>query len=343
MKAAAKIVHLPRRAKHGRHPRWNAAVARLDARVAEIERRLDRRLDRFDRRYRRLALPKRIRNAAAVSLLLHLFIIFGVTFTMPDMAHFDAKPTLEVVLVNSQSKASPTQADALAQHNLDGGGNTDEKRRAQSPLPVLPDQKTDADVKLALKRVDHLEREAKQLIAKVQSDRTPVDVAPTPSKAPPEPPSEATPAPDASELVKRSIEIARLDAKIGRDWDAYQQRPRRMYVGARTREYRFARYIEDWRLKVQRVGELNYPQAARDQRIYGTLVLTIGIRGDGTVESIDINRPSGSRILDDAARRIVQLAAPYAPVPADITKDFDVLHITRTWTFTPADRFLSGD
>ena len=336
-KPAAKIVHLPRRAKHARHPRWDAAVARLDARMADVERRLAR----LDRRYRRLAVPARMRNALVVSILLHLFIILGVTFKMPDPSHLEPNlETLEVVLVNAKSQAKPLVADALAQHNLDGGGNTDDKRRAQSPLPVLPDQQSDADVKLALKRVERLEREARQLMTQKHAQRA-VDVAPTPSKAPPQPEAEAVVAPDATDILRRSVEIARLEAKISRDWDAYQQRPRRKFLGARTQEFRFARYIEDWRQKIERVGEMNYPQAARDQRVHGSLIVTVAIRADGTVEQVDITRPSGFRILDDAARRIVQLAAPFAPLPPEITRDVDILHITRTWTFTPADRFVS--
>jgi protein TonB len=204
----------------------------------------------------------------------------------------------------------------------------------------MPDQKTDADVKLALKKVERLEREARQLMTQKHSP-TPMDVAPTPSKAPPQPEAEAVVAPDSADIMRRSVEIARLEAKISRDWDSYQQRPRRKFVGARTQEFRFARYVEDWRQKVERVGELNYPQAARDQRIYGKLVVTVAIKPDGTVEKIDIDRSSGFKILDDAARNIVQLAAPYSAFPPDIAKDVDVLHITRTWLFTRSDRFLS--
>ena len=140
------------------------------------------------------------------------------------------------------------------------------------------------------------------------------------------------------ELMERALEIARLEAQISKDWDAYQKRPRRRFVGARTQEFRFARYIEDWRQKIERIGTLNYPEAAKNQKIYGSLQLTVSIKPDGTVDMIEINRSSGQKILDDAARRIVQLAAPYAAFPADIAKDTDILSITRTWTFTRADQ-----
>ena len=93
--------------------------------------------------------------------------------------------------------------------------------------------------------------------------------------------------------MQRSMEIARLEAKISRDWDAYQQRPRRRFIGSRTQEYRFARYVEDWRQKIERIGDLNYPQGARDQRLHGRLVVTVAIKADGTVESVDINSAFG--------------------------------------------------
>jgi protein TonB len=137
------------------------------------------------------------------------------------------------------------------------------------------------------------------------------------------------------------MEIARLEAQIAREWESYQQRPRRRFIGARAQEFRFAQYIENWRAKVERVGEVNYPQAARDQRIYGTLVVTVSIKSDGSLEAVEINRPSGQRVLDAAALRIVRLAAPFAPFPADIARDTDILSITRTWIFTRSDQLVT--
>ncbi|MEA3155270.1 MAG: periplasmic protein TonB [Betaproteobacteria bacterium] len=340
LKPSPNVIAFPRRAKHVRHERWHAAVAALDTRLTGLERRLSG-AHGYDGTG---AGPIRIRTSFVISVLLHLAVIFGVGFAMPDRSHFenpDAK--LEVVLVNAKSKKAPVKADAMAQHNLDGGGNTDEKRRAQSPLPVVKEAQPQADVKLALRRVEQLEREARQLMTNKAQAQPQVESAVAAPKTPPAP----APDPDmqvlphASDLLHRSIEIARLEAKISRDWTAYQERPRRKFIGARTQEYRFARYIEDWRQKVERIGEINYPQAARDQKMSGSLVVTVAIRSDGTVEQVDINRPSGNKTLDEAARRIVQLSMPFAPFPADIAKDVDILHVTRTWTFTPADKFVS--
>jgi len=152
------------------------------------------------------------------------------------------------------------------------------------------------------------------------------------------PPAQTKTAPDATEIERQSLEIARLEAQFNKDWEVYQKYPRRRFVGARSQEYRFARYMEDWRQKIERVGTLNFPPAARDQGLYGSLQLTVSIRADGAVDSVEINRSSGHKILDDAAIRTVHLAAPYEPFPPDIAKDTDILSITRTWTITRSDQ-----
>jgi protein TonB len=327
-----KVVQLPRRAKHARHAPWQSAVGRLDDRVAELERSMEA----LDRRMVALGRNGRMQVSATTSLVIHAFLLFGLSFTLPDPSRFASEQPLEVTLVNSQSPTRPTKADALAQANLDGGGNTDAARRARSPLPVPNDPKDGADLTMAQKRVEQLEREAKQLMTQKNSKTTVATVPDTPQTK-----DEPVVAPNAVDIMNRSMEIARLEASIAREWDSYQQRPRRRFIGARTQEFRFARYVEDWRAKIERVGEVNYPQAARDQKMYGSLVVTVSIKSDGSLERVDINRSSGNRILDAAALRIVQLAAPYAPFPADIAKDTDVIGITRTWIFTRSDQFVS--
>jgi len=327
-----KVVPLRRRARHARHAPWAAAVARLDARVAELERSLAA----LDRRMTALGKHGRMQVAVALSVLFHAFIAFGVTFTMPDFSRLASQQPLEVTLVNAKSQTRPHKADALAQANLDGGGNTDAKRRATSPLPVPREAKKEADLAMAKKRVEILEREAKQLMTQAKA-KAAVPAVPDV----PQPKQEPDPAPSAIDIMNRSLEITRLEASIARDWQSYQQRPRRRFIGARTQEFRFARYIEDWRVKIERIGEINYPQAARDRKVYGSLVVTVSIKADGSLERVDINRSSGQRILDAAALRIVQLAAPFAAFPADIARDTDILSITRTWIFTRSDQFVA--
>ncbi len=272
--------------------------------------------------------------ALALSLVLHAFALFGIGYVLPNPRHSAnlLKP-LQVVLVNSKSKSRPAKADALAQSNLDGGGNTPQDRRAKSPLPTLADDRQFTPEQAA-RRVQQLEQEAVRLLAQIKSTHS-VAQEKTPKQQP------ASERMTGEDLVQRSLAIARLEAEISKDFDAYQKLPRRTFIGARTQEYRFAQYIEDWRIKVERVGNLNYPEAARQKRIFGSLQLTVSIRADGSVESVEVTRPSGQRILDAAAMRIVKLAAPYAPLPPDIRKDTDILSITRTWTFTSSDSLES--
>jgi protein TonB len=92
--------------------------------------------------------------------------------------------------------------------------------------------------------------------------------------------------------------------------------------------------MQAWVAKVERVGNLNYPDQARQRNLSGSLIMTVGIHIDGSIESITIQQPSGHDILDQAAQQIVQIAAPYAPLPPELTRNVDVLHITRTWKFS---------
>jgi protein TonB len=106
-----------------------------------------------------------------------------------------------------------------------------------------------------------------------------------------------------------------------------------------TSEYRYARYVEDWRAWVERIGNEHYPEEARG-RIYGTLRMTVVIGADGRLVHAAIDESSGSPVLDRAARHIVKLSAPFPPFPPEVARDTDVLEITRTWIFTN-DRFAT--
>jgi protein TonB len=141
--------------------------------------------------------------------------------------------------------------------------------------------------------------------------------------------------------VERNLEMERLEAQIRRQQQAYQERPRKKFIGARAEEYRFATYVDNWRQKVERVGNLNYPAEARARKIYGSLLLTVSIKADGEVETVEVERSSGHKLLDQAAVRIVRLSAPFDRFPDNIRRDTDIIHITRTWTFTRGDQVIA--
>lgn len=304
--------------------------------------------------------------ALIASALLHAGAIGFIHFTPPDLTLFqDKMPALDIVLVNAKTKEAPQQADALAQANLDRGGNTEEKRKAKTALPPprnKPQQTTarpDETVTLAARRdqveaeaarqdqrVAELERQTRELMTQLKSGPTVDDRPGGQQQTPPQPKQDqdqntAAPVIDRAALATTVADIARLEAQIAKQQDEYQKRPKRKFIGARTQEYRFATYVESWRQKVERIGNLNYPEAAKDQKLYGQLRMTVSIKADGAIEKIELNKSSGYAILDEAARRIVELAAPYAPFPEDIRRDTDILSITRTWTFTRQDSFAT--
>ncbi len=272
-------------------------------------------------------------GAIAVSVLLHAALL-AVHFRYPDALRWNsANQPLEVVLVNARTKEKPAHADALAQANLDRGGNTDEPRRAKTPLPVTRPHNPGRDLAQAQRRVHRLEERQRRLLAKATESR--LAVAPqTEHKAPAEQPKPQVTGRDLADL---SLAAMQLQAQIDRRIEEYQKRPRKKFIGARATEYRFAQYEEDWRQKIERIGTLNYPAEARG-KLYGNLRLTVTIRPDGSVQSVDLDRSSGLKVLDAAAFKIVRMASPFAAFPPDIRKDTDLLVITRTWFFGPGDK-----
>jgi periplasmic protein TonB len=275
-------------------------------------------------------------NAIGWSVLLHM-VVLAIHFSPFDVPRFDRNgPPLEVALVNAKTASKPTKADILAQAHLDGGGNTDANRRAKTPLPVPLKDSDSQDLKTARQQVSRLEARTQEMLTQLKSMNAVAPATPQPNDAP-----DVPALPNANEMMQRTLETMRLEAQIAKQMEAYQKRPKRRFVGARAEEYRFARYVEDWRMKVEGVGNRNYPVAAREQKAYGSLLITVGIRANGTLESVTVDRPSGKKILDLAAIKIVEMAAPYAPFPADIRRDTDILYITRTWTFAPGDSLSS--
>ena len=274
--------------------------------------------------------------ALAASLGVHI-ILLSLHFELPKLfKQATASPPLEVSLVNAKTATKPSQADFLAQANLDGGGNTDAKRRLSSPLPRAAVDAQNTQLSAAREQVENLERQTRELLQQLNArNKTATD----------RDAKESTRADSANafrEMSAKALELQRLEAQIAREFDSYQQRPKKKHIGARAMEYRFARYVEDWRQKVERVGNANYPEIARAQQLYGSLVLTVAIKADGRIETVEVDRGSGKKILDAAALKIVQMAGPYAPFPPDIRNDTDILYITRTWSFTRAGELESS-
>jgi protein TonB len=272
-------------------------------------------------------------SALVFSFVLHA-VLLSIQFKFPDALRWQssAQP-LEVVLVNAKTRERPSKADVLAQANLDRGGNVDEDRRAKTPLPVVEPRHPGRDLADAQRRVQQLEAQQKKLLAQTRDSqlRVPTDAA-RPDRA-----EERAPALSGRDLADLTLAAMRLQAQIDRQIDEYQKRPRKKFIGARAMEDRFAFYEDAWRVKVERLGTLNFPAEARG-KYYGNLRLTVTIRADGSVESIELDRSSGLKVLDNAAFKIVRMATPFAAFPPDIRREYDQIVITRTWFFGQGDK-----
>jgi protein TonB len=251
------------------------------------------------------------------ALALHAMIILGITFGTddPERPEHDL-PTLDITIATRKTPP-PDEAEYLAQTSQDGGGNVTEKVRPQEALPEQAPQVQQQQPAPTPSQVITTTEAPREILQEEQ-----------------EQPQTETREITATELIERSMEMVNLSEQLNESMQAYAKRPRQVFVSARTREFKYANYMSEWVRKVERVGNLNYPDDARRQGITGKLLLDVALNPDGTVRNITVLRPSGYSLLDEAAIRIVSLAAPYAPFPPEIRKNADVLHITRTWEFS---------
>jgi len=270
--------------------------------------------------------------AIGISIAIHVMLM-AVHFQMPDPLRWKpAAQTLEVVLVNAKTRERAARAEVLAQSNLDRGGNVDERRRARTPLPVTEPRDPGKDLAAAQRRA-RAESQQRELLVQSREALTQVPKA-TEKQVPSDDPASQANGRDMADLALAAM---RLQAQIDRQIQEYAERPRMQFIGARAAEYRFAQYEEDWRIKVERVGTLNYPAGARG-KLYGNLRMTVYILPDGSVQKVELDRSSGLKLLDDAAFKIVKMATPFAVFPPNIRRDTDILVITRTWFFGQGDK-----
>lgn len=272
--------------------------------------------------------------ALTASLLLHGMLL-SIHFRLPEAMMHAKEQALEVILVNSKSAHAPINPQARAQANLDGGGNTDENLRFRTPLPIAKSLRQGDELGEAQRRIAELEARQQQLLALARSSYA---IPQNDRKSDPQPTPQAVPGFD---LASNAQAMVRLQGQIDRQTQAYNQRPKKHFFSPRTSAYPFAQYVEDWRQKIEQIGNLNYPEAARG-KLYGSLIVSVEINADGSVASAEISRPSGKNILDQAALRIVRLAAPFAPFPPSVRRETDVISITRTWSFTQANQLQAN-
>jgi periplasmic protein TonB len=263
------------------------------------------------------------------SLIAHGVLALGLGFSVENAAPL--RPTLDVILTQTRSEKKPDKPDFLAQASQQGGGESESRERpaetVSSPVPKPQPGISPVPVNPAAPPPEPERSQAVVTTRASSTQQAPADDhLPTPD----------TPLPSSRHLIEQSVEMARLAAEIDRDSRNYAKRPRRKFISANTAEYEFAAYMRAWVARVERIGNLNYPDEARRRNLFGQLLMTVAVRRDGSVERIDIIRSSGYPVLDEAALRIVRLGEPYPPLP-ETGEKVEILHITRTWEFLPGN------
>lgn len=270
--------------------------------------------------------PQRLAATTVLAVLVLAVAILGLGFVRDDAA--PVTPTLDVILTETRSEEAPERADFLAQDRNLGGGEHTTPQRPREPVsaPVPRPEAGLAPVPIRAQSPPALVAQPQPVLASrsPSAERAPIE-APRPETPP-------TTLPLAEERLEQQIEMARLAAEIARRKAQYAQRPNRKFVSASTEAYAYAHYLRQWVEQVERVGNANYPERARAERLEDRLVMTVAVRRDGSVESVVLNTPSRHAVLNQAARRIVDLATPFPALPATGER-VDVLHITRTWEF----------
>ncbi len=268
-----------------------------------------------------------------VAVVIHAVVILGITFDFTDRASQPpAQRTLDIIVVRQPKKSEPADdARFFAQASQQGGGETDMEKRPSSrpsqPIPPTPTPiqatTTPAETNLPetpvkAEKVVTVKRSTVKVVNRENDSKTLNKKSPPTLK---------------EILASTNQQINELTAEIDQRNRMFSQKSRRKHISAATKEYLYAGYLNAWRRKVVRIGNLNYPEEAKRKKLYGELVLHVAVRADGTLERVRVLRSSGIKVLDDAAIRIVKLAAPFAPFPEEIRKHVDVLDITRTWQF----------
>lgn len=269
---------------------------------------------------------------AFFSALFHAALILGVSFTLPKFANLqEVDNTLDVVIINRPNDEEPEQADTVSDANNLGGGEQD--REAESPLPHKLVNKAPVESRKQTQAPSPQQvKPAAAMLTSIGDDFF---------EAKPEEQKRPTPLnPNGQDLVdtktEKQLERERLIAKLANDWANYQKRPRRTFLSPTSKQHDAARYLNEWRERVEAIGNANYPERMRRQNLSGSVTVDVAINPNGTVNAVKVLSPSKLKVVNDAAVRFVRDAAPYPSFPESLRKNTDILHVTRAFHFGSA-------
>lgn len=274
-------------------------------------------------------------------------VMLAVHFTMPDVTKFEpADPGLEVILVNAKHDRAPVKAEALAQANLDGGGEAD-KGRAKSPLPDLQKAEDGDSFKASQRRIAELEEQQRKYLEQYKKKNSTFTV---PRIADTEKPKETPQQPEGADSVDSTKALARSEAEINKSVEDYNKRPKKTFITPNTKSVGYAMYYNSARERIERMGTMNFPQK-NGNKLYGKLTMSISIYQNGNIydqggeDGLKIDRSSGNPALDEAALRIVRRAAPFGRFPTSMrtTDKDDIWVLIVTFNFTSEEVKLEAE
>lgn len=271
--------------------------------------------------------PDVLTIALFIAAAAHAVVLLGVSFN-PFLEEMRTPPSLEVVLVQQSNTKAPEEADYLSTFSQDGGGESEESTRPSSPFSSALDVDSDglAPTPIPESAPAPSEASTEEVVTATFSDEAIKTEQTTEER-------EASDATEDAVVVEQNMDIARLAAEIERRQQEFAKRPKKKHINARTTETAAASYMHTWVKQVERVGNLNYPDVARRNKLTGSLILVVGIYKNGNIESVTVDESSGHKLLDDAAVRIVKMAAPFEPMTGSLAEETDILYIVRTWEF----------
>lgn len=271
------------------------------------------------------------------AIVVHSLIILGVSFSQFDRTKRPEKlPGLEITLVQTQTNKKIEDADFLAQAAQEGGGDSKDVEKSASPTEALVPASDAGEITEVVPETEIAtspDPQNKEILTATRSSEHKIALQQASADLPTQQKNVTS-----KQLLKQSKEMASLSAEVDVSRKVTSNKPKKKFITAQTKEYRFASYEESWRKKVERIGTMNFPDEAIRSRLTGNVRMSVTISADGSVKNIKITKYSGHKVLDDAAVRIVKMAAPYARFPDEISKDYGEIVIVRTWQFLPGKR-----
>ena len=264
--------------------------------------------------------------ALFVAVIVHIILVLGMNFTTPQQEKINK--SIDITLVNTPTKKPPKKANFLAQENQLGAGEL--AKKPESPAQKLPSQGNSQVKQIKKIAPEESKPKAAQKIITQQKAEKKVVTASKEKEAVVRQP-EKRPQLTAESLQQQ---IAQLGTEIRQSQPSAEETRIKFVDSVSAHKYVAAQYMKDWESKVERTGNLNYPEAAAKKNFSGTLTMDVGIKADGSIYSIRVSRSSGNPALDEAAKRIVRMSAPFAALPLELRKELDVLVITRVWKFS---------